>query len=385
MEVFLGVLLVGSVFAWWFVSRANKRKEVALSDKNNAPLFEIDIKETPEPTVRVSLPQPRTSTIVRSRGIADRAIHETPLAIIDFETTGLNAGSDRVVEISIVRIDPGEKPRLVLNTLLNPDRPVAATEIHGISDADVVDAPRFQDILGNITQALSGSVICAYNVYFDIKFLDYELRRAGLPSQLPHLCLMYMRPLIGLGKRCSLDDACAEYQIQRAASHIAAADAVAAAQLWGVYHQVLQKQQVQTFGELTQLKSYKFMQSFSHDPLPFSLHNRFPILTTLKSRSLSAPSAFVSTKEPIDRIHHYWNALSTVLADFDISAEEVVSIQRKRKELGLSMAELRGLHARAFADMIIESIQDKALDDEECQRLHNLHRCLGQLGWAPGQ
>ena len=70
-----------------------------------------------------------------ANGIKDRRIAETPVAIIDFETTGLTAGFDRVIEVSVVRVDPGEQPRLVFDTLVNPHRPVAATEIHGITDA----------------------------------------------------------------------------------------------------------------------------------------------------------------------------------------------------------------------------------------------------------
>jgi DNA polymerase-3 subunit epsilon len=43
----------------------------------------------------------------RKTGIMDRAVTDTPIAILDFETTGLNAGIDRVLEVSVVRIDPG--------------------------------------------------------------------------------------------------------------------------------------------------------------------------------------------------------------------------------------------------------------------------------------
>jgi len=78
-----------------------------------------------------------------AQGIYTRPIDDTPIAIIDFETTGLTAGADRVVEVSVVRVDPGQEPRLVFDTLVNPHRRVSATEIHGISDADVADAPSF--------------------------------------------------------------------------------------------------------------------------------------------------------------------------------------------------------------------------------------------------
>src|SRR5262245_14174544 len=65
--------------------------------------------------------------------LAALPIADTPVAVLDFETTGLRPGPDRVVEVAVVRIDPGQPPRVVLDTLVNPGRPMACTEIHGIS------------------------------------------------------------------------------------------------------------------------------------------------------------------------------------------------------------------------------------------------------------
>jgi DNA polymerase III epsilon subunit family exonuclease len=139
-----------------------------------------------------------------SLGILDRDVASTPIAIVDLETTGLNAGVDRVVEISVIRMEPGAEPVLAFDTLVNPQRPMAATEIHGITDDDVADAPEFADIATHIMNAISECVVAAYNVYFDMRFLDYEITRARLRAEAPHFCLMYLRPMLGLGGRCSL-------------------------------------------------------------------------------------------------------------------------------------------------------------------------------------
>ncbi|MEK6531001.1 MAG: 3'-5' exonuclease [Deltaproteobacteria bacterium] len=95
-------------------------------------------------------------------GIATKKIAEMPVAVIDFETTGLTAGYDRIVEVAVARIDPGERPRLIFDTLVNPLRPMAATEIHGITDKDVADAPRFKDIAGELLAAIKDCVLAAY-------------------------------------------------------------------------------------------------------------------------------------------------------------------------------------------------------------------------------
>jgi DNA polymerase III subunit epsilon len=184
-------------------------------------------------------------------GIGARRIDETPFAVIDFETTGLTPGLDRVIEIAVVKLEPGQKPKLVFETLVNPQRPVAATEIHGITDADVADAPIFNDIAGDLVDALSGCVVTAYNVYFDIKFLTHELAQAGPQHTPPHCCLMYFRPLLGLGPRCRLDQACATFGIKHEASHMSAADALASVELLTIYLIELKRRAIQCFNELS--------------------------------------------------------------------------------------------------------------------------------------
>ena len=201
-------------------------------------------------------------------GILEWKIHDTPITVIDFETTGLKPGPDRVVEVSVYRREPGQSPHLVLDTLVNPGQKVAATKIHGITDADVEHAPLFKDIAGDLVSALSGSVVSAYNVYFDLRFLTYELKQVGVEWIPPHFCLMYLRPMLGLGKTCKLEEACKEYQIEHEHSHIASSDAHASGKLLEFYLNQLQVQNIETFAQLSRLKTYKFIQSWTEDPLP---------------------------------------------------------------------------------------------------------------------
>ncbi len=170
-----------------------------------------------------------------AQNVLETPVPDAAMAVIDIETTGLHPGADRIVEISVVRSEPGEGPTVVLDTLLNPTRPVAATEIHGITDADVSDAPTFDEIAGDVAHAISGAVLAGYNVYFDVRFLEDEFRRVKLRHTPPHVCLMYLRPMLGLGKKCCLSDACRAHGIIHEEVHTAAFDAMAGAQLWHVY------------------------------------------------------------------------------------------------------------------------------------------------------
>jgi DNA polymerase III epsilon subunit-like protein len=157
---------------------------------------------------------------------------------------------------------------LVLESLVNPGRRMACTHVHGITDRDVADAPRFEDVAGRLLAAVVGCAVAAYNAAFDLRFLEYELGRVGCRHPFPHLCLMYLRPMLGLGKRCGLAAACRAHQVAHGWAHAAAPDARAAADLWTVYREAMVRRGVTTFADLAALKSYKFAQSFNRKPHP---------------------------------------------------------------------------------------------------------------------
>ena len=105
-----------------------------------------------------------------------------PLAIIDVETTGLNPyRHDRVIEVAVVLVLPGQGIATEFATLVNPGRDVGPTRIHGITATDIVDAPRFADIAANLAGVLGGAtVLVGHNVRFDISFLKSEYMRVGV-------------------------------------------------------------------------------------------------------------------------------------------------------------------------------------------------------------
>ena len=199
-------------------------------------------------------------------GLFPRAVADVPVAVLDFETTGMWPGDDRVVEVSIVRVEPGRAPELVLDTLVNPNRRMDCTYVHGITDRDVSDAPRFEQVAGRVLKAIAGCVVAAYNVSFDMRFLEHELGRVGVQHPFPHLCLMYLRPMLGLGKQCKLAAACWAHGVPLSNAHAAGPDALAAAGLWTVYRNEIAGRNIRTFAELAALKKYKFTGSFDREP-----------------------------------------------------------------------------------------------------------------------
>ena len=104
-----------------------------------------------------------------------------PLAFIDLETTGVNVGTDRIIEIAIVKVMP-DGSRLVKRKLINPEMriPLQSTEVHGITDEMVKDAPTFKQASNEIKQFLENCDLSGYNSNkFDIPLLVEEFLRAG--------------------------------------------------------------------------------------------------------------------------------------------------------------------------------------------------------------
>lgn len=136
---------------------------------------------------------------------------ERPLIFFDLETTGVNAATDRIVELSVVKIFPDGK-RQIRTRRLNPQMPIppGATEIHGISDADVANEPAFQDVSRNLYLYFEGCDIGGYNIIkFDIPVLINEFKRSGLEFSLEGrrivdaysiFCQMFPRTLTGAYK-----------------------------------------------------------------------------------------------------------------------------------------------------------------------------------------
>ena len=103
-----------------------------------------------------------------------------PLAFIDLETTGVNLGTDRIIEIAIVKILP-DGSRSVKRKLINPGMPIpkASSDVHGITDDMVKDAPLFKQVAQELKQVLDGCDIAGYNSNrFDIPLLMEEFLRA---------------------------------------------------------------------------------------------------------------------------------------------------------------------------------------------------------------
>jgi DNA polymerase-3 subunit epsilon len=107
---------------------------------------------------------------------------KNPLVFFDLETTGININTDRIVEISYLKVYPnGNEESKKLR--INPGMPIPkeSSEIHGIYDADVVNCPVFKEVAKNIANDIEGCDLAGFNSNrFDIPVLAEEFLRAGV-------------------------------------------------------------------------------------------------------------------------------------------------------------------------------------------------------------
>lgn len=150
-------------------------------------------------------------------------------AIIDIETTGGTAAREKITEIAVVLHD-GQKIVDSYETLLNPERsiPYYITQLTGISDDMVQDAPKFYEVAKHIVKMTEGAIFVAHNVRFDYSFVQEEFRRLGFTYVRKQLCTVRLarKAFPGLGSY-SLANLIKHFKIKVTDRHRAMADAAA--------------------------------------------------------------------------------------------------------------------------------------------------------------
>ena len=156
-------------------------------------------------------------------------------AVFDCETTGTSPERDEIVSLAVVRLDAHGVETGRLARLVRPSCsiPAGATAIHGIADADVVSAPRFEELAPELLALLAGAVFVAHNVSFDLPMLGQAFARAGIAFRPAGVActLDAYRLLDPLAENHQLGPLCERCGIVLDGAHEALGDALAAAAL----------------------------------------------------------------------------------------------------------------------------------------------------------
>ncbi len=111
---------------------------------------------------------------------------DRPIVFLDLETTGTDIATDRIVELAFLRVEQDQKQTL-LTRRLNPEMPIPeeAANVHGISDADVKNAPTFAQVAEELRAFIEGCDLAGFNSErFDIPLLAEEFLRCGVDPEL---------------------------------------------------------------------------------------------------------------------------------------------------------------------------------------------------------
>lgn len=128
------------------------------------------------------------------------------IAFFDLEATGTNVGTDRIVEISIVKLHP-DGGREIYTKRVNPTIPVPleSSLIHGIYDKDVKNEPTFKEIAKEVQQFIGTADLGGFNVLkYDIPLLVEEFLRAGIDFDLEHRNLLDAQKIFFLMEKRNL-------------------------------------------------------------------------------------------------------------------------------------------------------------------------------------
>jgi DNA polymerase III subunit epsilon len=153
-----------------------------------------------------------------------------PLVFIDLETTGMNLSTDRIVEIAIIKVFP-DGTKTIKQKLLNPQMPIpkSSSDIHGITDDKVKEAPTFKQVANELKQFIDDSDFSGYNSNrFDIPLLMEEFLRAGLEIDMTNRRLVDVQHIFHMMEKRTLGAAYKFYcEKELEDAHSAEADASA--------------------------------------------------------------------------------------------------------------------------------------------------------------
>ena len=153
-----------------------------------------------------------------------------PIAFIDLETTGINIATDRIIEIAIIKILP-DRTKVVKHKLINPQMaiPKASSDIHGITDEKVKDAPTFKEVANELKQFIDNADLSGYNSNrFDIPLLMEEFLRAGILLEMTNRRMLDVQTIFHMMEKRTLEAAYKFYcEKELTDAHSAEADASA--------------------------------------------------------------------------------------------------------------------------------------------------------------
>jgi DNA polymerase-3 subunit epsilon len=300
----------------------------------------------------------------------------TGYAVIDFETTGFSPKKhDRVVEVGVVHVSSDGVIEDHWATLVNPQRDMGATSVHGIGAGDVMRAPTFEQLAPHLLSAMAGRTLVAHNARFDLAFLEYEFHRAGLPLSpgIPILCTMELSSRFLRGTSRKLVDCCKAAGIDKQAVHSAQSDALATAELLAYYLRAAGTPPPWA-AVLTAAVAHRWP-SLVGEPPQLSMVNR----TVVEKRPEEWLDKVTSRMPRIENpaVEAYVDVLERALLDGHLSAHEKQDLIDVAAQVGLHRDQLDKVHRVYLTALAAAAWTDGIVTLEERFQLSQVAATLG--------
>lgn len=301
-------------------------------------------------------------------------------AVVDVETTGLYPTKDRILEVGIVHVSPDGVTTGRLTTLVNPQRAVCATHVHGITATDVASAPTFAEAAPTLWRALAGRVVVAHNAPFDLRFLHEEFARCDLRMPQPVvMCTMRLALefLPGLTGR-SLPACCAAAGVRLSDHHSALADAEAAAGLLATFRSA-QRQLPAAWRQALDEAAGR-----SWTPMPPVNGFRPVAREEMRSRHAVEPAPLARVLDQLPRaaagepqLDAYLGVLDRVLEDRLVTDAEVEQLLGVAADLGLDRGQAERAHRDYLQAVAVAAWEDGVVTPSERADMYQVARLLG--------
>jgi DNA polymerase-3 subunit epsilon len=312
--------------------------------------------------------------------------------VLDVETTGLNPGEHRIVELCLLTVEDGDIKE-IWNQRFNPEGPVGKTEIHGITDADVADAPYFRDTIEELSMRIKDVVLVAHNARFDLAFLRAEFERSGIKTPwLPSICTLqasnYYQPHLS---RRRLADCCEDLGIEISGAHSANGDSVATAKLFHYYLDP-NKNPKPRLEDLELIRNPKSggKQSYSSRSTNPVVRQRIEQSYSDKTQKISNSSykelvkllaacslAEVLTTENFPHESAYLEKVIEFLSDGQISDSESAELRSLAEIYELSQDQINLGHKTLVRALALQALKDESVSVSEREELVNVAESLG--------
>jgi len=289
---------------------------------------------------------------------------EIEYVVLDTETTGTTK-LDRIVEIALIAFK-GNEVIEEWSTLVNPQRDVSKTNIHGISASMVSTAPIFEDVINDIFRIINNRVLVAHQFSFDARMLIQEFNRAKTQGDIGKgFCTMIAaRRLLPSGK-FSLAEACDEVGIKIIDAHSALGDCKMTMEL---FKHLSEDEQVVS----------PAMVNYSVDTNPARVLVR-TAFSNQKDDALEKIQAFTK-KVPFptsdEKFIAYLLLLNMAMQDLIISSEEEGELNKWAEELGVGNKDLEKLHTGYLDSFIQAALRDGVITIQEREMIEKVGAAL---------